>query len=73
MCYEYLYPYPEKLDNKPFTANYFMKKITSEGLNPIAIRVDNDKGIVFVYLQDKLSNKDKEKLDEIMEKIFREW
>ena len=73
MSYEYLYPYVEKLKDKPFRADYFMEKITSTGLNPTAVRVDNDRGSVIVYFPDKLGSKDEEKLNKVVEEIFKSW
>ena len=73
MAYEYLYPHVEKLKDKPFRADEVIKVVEKAGFNPIAVRVDNTLGSVFVYFERELNAKEKEKLDEAIEKMFKEW
>jgi hypothetical protein len=73
MSYEYLYPKPDKLKDKPFKADELMKMVVEAGFNPIALRVDNDRGSVIVYFTGELDKKMKKSLDELMADIFKGW
>jgi hypothetical protein len=73
VSYEYLYPKTDKLRDKPFKADELMKIVVDAGFNPIALRVDNDKGIVIVYFTGELDKKGKKALDELMADIFKGW
>jgi hypothetical protein len=73
MSYEYLYPKPDKLKDKPFKADELMNMIVDAGFSPIALRVDNDKGSVIVYFTGELGKKEKKTLGELMADIFKGW
>jgi len=73
MAYEFLYPHVERLRDKPFKADEVLKVVEKAGLNPIAVRVDNALGSVFVYFERELNAKEREKLNEAIEKMFKEW
>ncbi|MEM1522294.1 MAG: hypothetical protein QXU69_04670 [Thermofilaceae archaeon] len=73
MSYEYIHPYVEALKRKPLRADQVMKLTEEAGLKPIAVRVDNATGQLFFYFDNPLEKEDKEKLDKLVEKLFREW
>jgi len=73
MAYEYLYPKPDKLKDKPFKADELMKMVVDAGFKPTALRVDNDRGSVVVYFTGELGKKEKKALDELMTDIFKGW
>ena len=73
MSYEYIYPKPDKLRDKPFRADELMKIIAESGFNPIALRVDNDRGSVVIYFAGELGEKEKKTLGELMADIFNGW
>jgi len=73
MAYEFLYPHVERLRDKPFKADEVLKVVEKAGLNPIAVRVDNALGSVFVYFERELNAKEREKLNEAIDKFFKEW
>jgi hypothetical protein len=73
MAYEYLYPKPDKLREKPFKADELMEKVVEAGFKPTALRVDNDRGSVIVYFAGELDKKEKKALDELMTYIFKSW
>jgi hypothetical protein len=73
VSYEYLYPRPDKLRGKPFKADELMKMVVEAGFNPIALRVDNDRGSVVIYFTSELGKKEKKALDELMVDIFKGW
>ena len=73
MSYEYLYPKPDRLKDKPFRADELMNMIVDAGFSPIALRVDNDRGSVIVYFTGELDKKAKKALDELMMDIFKGW
>ncbi|MEM4975851.1 MAG: hypothetical protein QXT64_00830 [Desulfurococcaceae archaeon] len=73
MSYEYIHPYVELLRQKPLRADNVMKLVEEAGLKPIAVRVDNATGQLFIYFDKPLSREEKEKLDKLVEKLFREW
>lgn len=73
MAYEYLYPKREKLLNKPFRAPDIMKLVEEADLKPLHIKVDNMVGQIIIYFEAPLSAKEKRKLDEVIEKLFKEW
>jgi len=70
MNYEYLHPKADKLKDKPMRAEDIMKILNKEGFSPLTVRVDNHTGQVFIYFEKELSDKEKEKLDEIVNKFF---
>ncbi|MEM4429643.1 MAG: hypothetical protein QXM08_00585 [Thermofilaceae archaeon] len=73
MSYEYIHPDVEALKRKPLRADQVMKLAEEAGLKPIAVRVDNATGQLFFYFDEPLSREEKEKLDKLVEKLFREW
>jgi len=73
LAYEYIYPKPDKLKDKPFKSDELMKMVVEAGFNPIALRVDNDKGSVIVYFTVELDEKGKKALDELITDIFKGW
>lgn len=73
MSYEYIHPDVETLKHKPLKADELMKLAEDNGLKPYAIRVDNTTGQVFFYFEKPLSRDNKEKLDKLVEKLFKEW
>jgi hypothetical protein len=73
VSYEYLYPQPEKLSEKPFKADELMKKIEALGLKPVIVVVDNVRGSVVVCFTSELGRKEKKALDEGMVDIFKAW
>jgi len=73
MNYEYIHPDVETLKRKPLGADQVMKLTEEAGLKPIAVRVDNATGQLFFYFDKPLSREEKEKLDKLVEKLFREW
>jgi len=73
LAYEYLYPKPEKLSEKPFRADELMKIVVDAGFNPTALRVDNDRGSVVIYFAGELDKKGKKALDELISDIFKGW
>jgi len=73
LAYEYIYPRPDKLKDKPFKADELMKMVVDAGFNPIALRVDNDRGSVVVYFTGELGKKEKKALDELITDIFKSW
>lgn len=72
MEYEYIYPDVEKLKKNPLRANYIMQLAEEVGLNPIVTRVDNNSGQIFFYFDKHLEKEDKEKLDKLVDKLFKE-
>ncbi|MEM0121261.1 MAG: hypothetical protein QW688_07490 [Thermoprotei archaeon] len=73
MSYEYIHPDVEALKRKPLGADQVMKLAEEAGLKPIVVRVDNATGQLFFYFEKPLEKEDKEKLDKLVEKLFREW
>lgn len=73
MSYEYIHPDVELLKQKPLRTDYIMKLVEEAELKPIAIRADNATGQLFFYFEKPLSREEKEKLDKLVEKLFREW
>ncbi|MEM3120739.1 MAG: hypothetical protein QW512_05235 [Thermofilaceae archaeon] len=73
MSYEYLYPHVDVLRDKPLSSEHLMKLVSEAGLRPLAVRVDNSTGQVFFYFEKPLGRKEKERLDELVEKLFKEW
>jgi len=73
MSYEYIHPDVETLKQKPLRADQVMKLAEGAGLKPIAVRVDNATGQMFFYFDKPLEKEDKDKLDKLVEKLFREW
>ncbi|MEM1868549.1 MAG: hypothetical protein QXU90_00345 [Acidilobaceae archaeon] len=72
MSYEYIHPDVELLKQKPLRADHVMKLVEEAELKPIAVRVDNATGQLFFYFDKPLDKEDKEKLDKLVEKLFRE-
>ncbi len=73
MSYEYIHPDVEVLKRKPLGADQVMKLAEETGLKPYAVRVDSATGQLFFYFDKPLSREEKEKLDKLVEKLFREW
>ncbi|MEM2191243.1 MAG: hypothetical protein QW540_07440 [Archaeoglobaceae archaeon] len=72
MEYEYIYLDVEKLKKNPLKADHIMRLAEEVGLKPIVARVDNYSGQVFFYFDKHLENEDKEKLDKLVDKLFKE-
>jgi hypothetical protein len=73
VSYEYLYPKPERLRDKPFRADELMEKVVEAGFKPTTLRVDNDRGSVVIYFTGELDKKAKKALDELISDIFKGW
>jgi len=72
MSYEYIHPDVDLLKQKPLRTDYVMKLVEEAELKPIAIRVDNATGQLLFYFDKPLSREEKEKLDKLVEELFRE-
>jgi hypothetical protein len=73
MIYEYLHPKADKLKDKPMRAEDIMNLLNEEGFSPLTVRVDNHTGQVFIYFEKGLSDKEKEKLDEVLNGFLGRW
>jgi len=73
MIYEYLHPKADKLKDKPMRAEDIMRLLNENEFFPLTVRVDNHSGQVFIYFEKELSDKEKEKLDEIVNGFLRGW
>lgn len=72
MEYEYIYPDVERLKKNPLKADHIMRLAEEAGLKPIVIRVDNNSGQIFFYFDKHLEKEDKEKMDKLVDKLFKE-
>jgi F0F1-type ATP synthase delta subunit len=50
-----------------------MKTLNQAELFPLHLRVDNHTGQVFVYFDEELNKKEKSRLDEIINEVFKRW
>lgn len=73
MIYEYLHPKADKLKDRLMRAEDVMNLLNEEGFSPLTVRVDNHTGQVFVYFEKELSDKEKEKLDEVLNGFLGRW
>lgn len=69
MSYEYLVRI--ELLKEPMKAEDVMKYLNGRGFNPIAVSVDNMMGKIMIYFNNPISNGEKKKLDEAMNKYIK--
>jgi protein involved in polysaccharide export with SLBB domain len=49
-----------------------MRAVNNSGIYPMIIQVDNAKGSVIFHFENKLTRRDKERIDEIVKKTLQE-
>jgi hypothetical protein len=70
---EFLYEKVEKLKDKPFKADEILKMVEGSGLKPTVVRVDNARGSIIVYFERELQKGERENLDDLFKKFFKNW
>jgi len=73
MSIEFLHPKVERLAEKPFIAADILRVVESWGFKPIAVSVDNSRGVVMIHFEKPLNERERKKLNEKMDELLRNW